>query len=441
LIRGVSKDAETLLQSILPILDRRLRTASPAPLAVALSGGGDSLALLLLTKAWADAHGRRVIALTVDHGLNPASAGWTAVCGETARRLGVAFQALRWTGEKPATGLPAAARAARHALLADAARAAGAKVLLMGHTADDLAESAAMRAEGSTVPDAREWSPSPAWPEGRGVFLLRPLLGVSRAALRDGLREAGETWIDDPANEDMTYARARARASSSPRSGEGDRSESGGGGSAAASGPILNSGLSGQAGADPSTMRRMVPLPTPWGGLILPKSTPPATLAAAALCAAGTARPPRGDSLARIVDGLRRGDPFTVTLAGARIEVGWTEVIVMRDAGQIARGGLAPLDLPPGQSVVWDGRFEIAADRPGLRVVPLAGFAAKLPENERKRLAAIPAAARPTLPAIIGETGDVSCPILAEHQTVRVQALALPRFEAATGRVDSEPAP
>lgn len=442
MIRGVSKDAGTLLQSVFPILDRRLRAVSTAPLAVALSGGGDSLALLLITKAWADAHGRRIVALTVDHGLNPESAGWTVRCQETAARLGVDFRALAWTGDKPATGLPAAARQARHALLADAVRGAGASVLLMGHTADDLAESAAMRAEGSTVSDARVWAPSPAWPEGRGVFLLRPLLGVSRAALRDYLRDAGEGWIDDPTNEDMRFARARARAlQSSPRSGDGDPAEQGGGGVSALSGRTGIQALAAAAGATPSTALRAAPLPTAWGGWVLAKSTPPSTLAAAALCAAGTVRPPRNASLSRIIDGLRRGDPFTVTLAGARIEVGWTEITVMRDAGEITRGGLPPLALPLGREVVWDGRFAILADRPGLTVAPLAGRAAKLPESERRRLAAIPAAARPTLPVIIDAEGVVTCPILAERPSVRVHALALARFEAATGGVDSEPAP
>jgi len=175
--------------------------------------------------------------------------------------------------------------------------------------------------------------------------------------------------------------------------------------------------------------------------ITLPLSTPPSTLAMAALCAAGTARPPRGDSLSRIADGLRRGDPFTVTLAGARIEVGWTGITVMRDAGEIARGGLASTDLPAGVVLVWDGRFEVIADRPGLRLAPLAGHAAKLPESERKGMAAIPAAARPALPVVIDRDGGVTCPILAERSAVRVRALALARFDAAMGRVDSEPAP
>src|SRR6185437_3124426 len=91
----------------------------------------------------------------------------------------------------------------------------------MGHTADDLLEAAAMRTEGSTVPDPREWALSPAWPEGRGVFVLRPLLETRRAELREWLSVRGETWIDDPANEDARFARSRARSLLSDHPGEG----------------------------------------------------------------------------------------------------------------------------------------------------------------------------------------------------------------------------
>ena len=178
---------------------------------MALSGGGDSLALLLAATEWARSAGRRLTVLTVDHGLRAESAAWTAACAATARRLGHPFRALAWTGAKPAAGLPAAARTARHALLAEAARAAGARVILMGHTADDALEARLMREAGSTTPEAREWAPSPAWPQGRGVFLLRPLVSLRRAEIREWLTARGERWIDDPANEDATYARPRAR--------------------------------------------------------------------------------------------------------------------------------------------------------------------------------------------------------------------------------------
>lgn len=411
----------------LTAFDRRLSAHSPAPLAVAFSGGGDSLALLLTAKAWADAHGRRVVALTVDHGLRPESALWTQQCRETAERLGVGFEGLQWTGEKPAAGLPAAARAARHALLADAAREAGARVLLMGHTADDLIEAEAMRAEGSTVPDPREWSPSPAWPQGRGVFILRPLLHEHRAALRDWLQGRGERWIDDPANEDLRFARARARTQVPAHAlGEG-----------------AGGGRRGAAYADISPP----PEPLPAGGTGFSEQTGTLVtkrrsfaereIAAACLCAAGTTRPPRGDRLARLTDRLNGGETFAATLAGARIEADAGTVRFLRDAGETARGGLAPIRLSPNPPAIWDGRFELAADRP-LQVRALKGLAARLPEAERRALAVVPAAARPGLPAVVDIAGVVHCPLLSGASNVTVRALALERFRAAMGFIDRE---
>jgi tRNA(Ile)-lysidine synthase len=400
----------------------RLDSASDRPLAVAFSGGGDSLAVLLMAKAWADAHGRRVLALTVDHGLQAASAGWTDQCRATAARLGVWFEALSWTGEKPATGLPAAAREARHRLLADAARKAGARVLLMGHTADDLLEAGVMRGEGSTVGDPREWAPSPAWPEGRGVFILRPLLDQRRAALREWLMCQGETWIDDPANENPRSARARARLSLSAHPGEGRNPDSAG----ALRGFHLDPGL-----------RR----DERWNGvgvLALSRKLARAQIAAACLCAAGTAMPPRGERLARLAELVNGAEPFTATLAGARIEAIVDAVRFMRDAGESARGGLAPLDLIANELTVWDGRFEIVADRLGLTATALKGYASRLPAAERDALKAVPAAARPALPVVIDSSGAVSCPLLAGTSSVQVRSLVLERFCAAVGLIQRE---
>ncbi|MET0295611.1 MAG: tRNA lysidine(34) synthetase TilS, partial [Phenylobacterium sp.] len=193
------------------VLDRRLLAHAAAPLAVAYSGGGDSLALLMIADAWARRKGRPLIALHVDHGLQPQSRAWAERCAAVAAGLGAGFRRLAWDGDKPLRGLPAAARGARHRLIADAAREAGARIVLFGHTADDLSETLAMQAAGSTTPLAREWAPSPVWPEGRGLFLLRPLLGAGRAEIRDWLLARRQEWIDDPANENLAYARARAR--------------------------------------------------------------------------------------------------------------------------------------------------------------------------------------------------------------------------------------
>ena len=422
-------------------LDRYLRPDVAAPLAVGFSGGGDSLALLILTLGWARAHCRRVISLTVDHRLDPASAAWTAAALAKAAALGAEVRALAWTGDKPTTGLPAAARAARHGLLAAAARQAGARVLLLGHTADDLAEAAAMRNEGSSVSDPRVWAPSPAWPEGRDRFVLRPLLGVGRQALRAGLSARGETWLDDPANEDLKYARARARR-------------------VLASSPPLGTGAwAGRADVEPTdrVAKAVITAPTPppqprpasgMGYIALPRSAPTAQVAAACLCAAGTTRPPRGERLQRLVGRLRAGETFTATLAGARIEAAGDAVGVFREPGEAFRAKPSQADgpategmpLPVGETRVWDGRFEITALATGLTVAALRGRAARLPPAQRQALKAVAAAARPALPVVIDATGAVSCPILAGESLALARCLVQSRFEAACGLIDQEPA-
>ena len=399
---------ETLTGGVYAVLDRRLAVSSTAPLAVALSGGGDSLALALLAADWAKARGRRLLILTVDHRLNPQSADWTKTCAAHAARLAVDFQALAWDGDKPARGLPAAARAARHRLLAGAARKAGARVILMAHTASDIAEAAAMRVAGSTTPSPREWAPSPVWPEGRGVFLLRPMLHLARGEIRAWLAARGQTWIEDPANADLRFARARARA----------------------------------AGADlalPEPAREPPPMDMEVdaaGVVSLPRmALTPRALAVAGLCAAGAERPPRAERLARIVALAATGAPFVATLAGARIEARAGRLSIMREPGELVRRPPAPLILAAGEAGVWDGRFEIAANRLA-RIVPLAGHAARLAPADAAALRAIPAKARAALPA------EAEPPRLriASGEGLAVRCLVEERLRAALGAVDCESA-
>jgi tRNA(Ile)-lysidine synthase len=404
------------------LFDAHLSHTSAAPVAVAYSGGGDSLALLLAAHAWSAARGRRLIVLHVDHGLQAASAAWARHCQTVARTLGLPFQRLCWTGPKPATGLPAAARAARHRLLADAARAAGASVVLMGHTADDVLEAGLMRREGATTPDPRAWSPSPAWPEGRGVFILRPLLGARRAELRAQLAGQSLTWIEDPANDDLTYARARARAVLGP--GELDVPET----------PAPDQALTSLARraehGEGGTIR--------WPRQDLrdaPDQAVAQALSIASLCAAGGARPPRRASVDRLVEQIAAGRPFTATLAGARLVAGAETLLVAREAGEVARGGLADIPLEQDRPQVWDGRFEVQTTRPGLQVGALSGRMARLAPEARQRLAALPPAARKALPILISDDDQVRLMM----EGVSSRSLVQARFEAATGQISREP--
>jgi tRNA(Ile)-lysidine synthase len=387
------------------------------PVAVGLSGGGDSLALMLLVRTWADAHGRQLLAFTVDHGLNPDSARWTAFAGEAAATAGVQWRALAWRGEKPTTGLPAAARSARQRLLAEAAREAGACVILLGHTADDVAEGALMRErDAPALGGLREWSPSPVWPEGRGVFLLRPLLQAGRAELRDWLTEHGRAWLDDPANEDPRFARARARR----RLREA---------------PLPPPAVGNKEGIpreQAGTWRV-----TPDGRIVAERPLGARFVSAALLCAGGGETPPRGERLTRLVDRLAAGEVFTASLAGARVTASPDEVTFGREAGERLRGGLAPVVLEPGRTVVWDGRYEVTAVEAGWRVEALAGRVGALAKAERAWLKALPPAARSALPVLVSDRGVALPQPFAQGPAV-AKSLVRARLDAACGLLDKE---
>lgn len=174
---------------------------------VALSGGGDSAALLHLTKAWAG--GRRVMAVTVDHGLRNESAEEAQFAGQMARDLGVEHEILTWKRGEARGNLMAQARDARLRLLSDWAARHRLDAVLLGHTLDDQAETVLMRlGRGAGVDGLSGMSASRL---AFGTIWLRPILGVSRQGLRDWLLAQGRQWIDDPSNQNMDYERVRIR--------------------------------------------------------------------------------------------------------------------------------------------------------------------------------------------------------------------------------------
>ena len=179
-------------------------------LAVAVSGGRDSLALALLAHEWAVARGGHVVALIVDHGLRAEAGVEAAATRDLLCGHGIAADILQWTGAKPTHGLQEAARLARYGLLFDACRQRGILHLLVAHHADDQAETVAMRAARGSGPDGL--AGMAALVERRHARLLRPLLSVPRARLTATLEARGVAWIDDPSNTDRRFERARLRA-------------------------------------------------------------------------------------------------------------------------------------------------------------------------------------------------------------------------------------
>ena len=184
-----------------------IRDGLPADrvIGVALSGGGDSTALLHLCLA----AGLRVEAVTVDHRLRPESAAEAAAVGASCRALGVRHEVRVWEHGAVCGNLMDAARRARMGLICDWAKARGIGVVALGHTRDDVAETVLMglaRASGIGGRSGmrREFDQG-------DIRVHRPLLAAGREELREWLRGRGTPWLDDPTNENERFTRVRAR--------------------------------------------------------------------------------------------------------------------------------------------------------------------------------------------------------------------------------------
>ena len=185
--------------------------SAPA-LVLAVSGGPDSVALMWLVARWRHSlvRGPKLIAVTVDHGLRPEAAREARDVKRLAKTLDLQHRTLRWTGAKPKTGLPAAARDARYRLLLQAARAIGATHVLTAHTRDDQAETLLMRLlRGSGIAGL---SAMARLTERDGIMLARPLLDVPKSQLIATLKRANIAFADDPSNRDAAFTRPRLRA-------------------------------------------------------------------------------------------------------------------------------------------------------------------------------------------------------------------------------------
>ena len=191
----------------------------PTEIGLAVSGGGDSMAMLHLAAGWARVYGVRLRVVTVDHGLRPESAAEAAMVAEEARSLGLPHTTLRWTGWDGQGNLQDAARAARRDLIGDWRGLC--RHVLLAHTRDDQAETLLMRlARGSGVDglaamtDVSRVRPSRgdgAADPGGGWQIVRPLLTTGRAELRHYLTTLRIPYVDDPSNDDTTYGRVRMR--------------------------------------------------------------------------------------------------------------------------------------------------------------------------------------------------------------------------------------
>lgn len=440
-----------------PVTDRafaavleRIGGFEPAPrIAVAVSGGPDSLALCLLADAWCRAHAGTVVALTVDHGLRPESAREAAQVRTWLQARGIAHEMLVWIGAKPLSGVQAAARAARYRLLAGYCRDHGIRHLLLGHQLEDQAETFLLRLGMSSGVDGL--AGMAAVRADGPVRLVRPLLGVPKSRLEATCRAVGQAWIEDPSNQAEAFTRVRLRKLL------GDLEAAGvGPGAIVASMAKLAEDRAALEAVTATLLSAAADL-RPEGWLLLdrrPLRTVPAAIARRAVqrclrCIGGRAYPLRSAAVARLTAALLdepSGKPFTgTTLGGCRLlsspragRVPSTDgepperVLICREPAAISARRV-PLTGP----VRWDRRFDLAVTGPGaadgLAVAAVGsglGRTALQALSGLPGLANLPAPVLSTLPGLWRDDRLAGLPTMAGSALERPESAAPPPVAA-----------
>ena len=195
----------TLSESVAAVLGQ----TPPKRLGVAVSGGGDSVALLAILAKFARDHDIELHVVSVDHGIRPEAKQEISFVREMCAGLGLPHHVEHWTGWKGQGNFQAVAREGRYALMSNWAHANEISHIALGHTADDQAETFVMRlARGAGVDGLSAMAPRRV---NQGITWIRPFLGVQRADLRTYLRAQKLGWCEDPSNENRDYERVKAR--------------------------------------------------------------------------------------------------------------------------------------------------------------------------------------------------------------------------------------
>ncbi|MGQ0673904.1 MAG: tRNA lysidine(34) synthetase TilS [Hyphomicrobium sp.] len=404
------------------------------PLALAVSGGADSMALMLLVWRWITLRGvpsqtpdgrASVLVLTVDHGLRAGSAADAVFVCAAAGRLGFRSAALAWEGEKPATAIQNAARSARYRLMHSyLAREGGGttgvapepvRPLVTAHHQDDQAETVFMRlARGSGLDGLAGMRVRT---DVFGLDVRRPLLNVPKSRLVATLEAAGQRWVEDPSNENPAFERVRWRQALSKLQPLGlssehiaasvarlrrasDALDCATWGLARAAGLDIHAGAyasydAGRAKGAPEelSIRLLGWLLAHFGG-----QQEPASLAA----------------VEELDSRLRSGKFETCTLGGCIVARRSDRVEVFREPG---REGLATVALEAGRSTIWDHRFRVraavadAAARP-LSVGPLGDAGWRFVRQRLRPDQRVPHRAAVTVPAFLIEDRIVAVPTL-----------------------------
>lgn len=385
-------------------LDRTAFAACMAPfepfedepfLAIAVSGGADSLALTLLANAWARRRGGRVVGLTVDHCLRSGSADEAHQAGHWLQARKIEHHILTWTGEKPQTGLQRRARDARYALLTDWCRQRACFHLLTAHHRGDQAETVALRkarqSGGSGLAAMAAMRDLP------GLRLLRPLLGIDKAALEDSLRAVSQDWLDDPSNANPAFTRNRLRQNGLDVEALAKEAERQGCRRQTADRQVA-AALVQHARIDPAGFATLDP--TGFGQL--PEDLACEILTRLLMTIGGRIYPPRKDALIRLFQAMR-GDVATGRAARPSRTLAHCRILEYRSQWLICRERMSclPLFLVPGRRQLWEDRFVVTLRAPmddlSIRAIGNQARSTLISKGKTRRLPAVIKAQLPGL--------------------------------------------
>jgi tRNA(Ile)-lysidine synthase len=381
-------------------------------LAVAVSGGSDSLALAILADRWARERGAEICALTVDHRLRTESGDEIRQLAAWLSARAIRHEVLFWTGEKPRTGIQEAARFARYGLLGGWCRDHACLHLLTGHHRDDQIETHLIRRRAHSGPDGLAGMSTIR--ELTDCRLLRPLLGVARDRLVAFLEAERQPFVNDPSNLDPAFERSRLRQGDGAPIGEVDTSR------LLDEIRVLGFTRAAREHERNTLLARYVSLHPAGFALFDPAMMSETSsemaerlLSAVTATIGGASYPPRRERIARLHEALGRAGRRGHTLGGCRF-IRWRErILVTRELAKAA----APLRLRPGERMIWDRRFEVIMPQTdcspftmGYMGLPGAPRLDRgIPQLRRPRL---PPLLFPILPAVWDEDGIAAVPDL-----------------------------
>jgi len=383
------------------------------PVAVAVSGGADSLALTILLGQWCAAHDVPLTAITVDHGLRTESAGESRQVARWLEKYDISHVILTWQGDKPRSNIQQQARLARYRLIGKWCQENRVRQLFLGHHQGDQAETFLIRLfRGSGVDGLSAMKIQSDYPLPLpGVTICRPLLYTARERLADTLRETGQVWIEDPSNRDEHYTRVKIRNLLQQNDIEGlnpPRMAR----TAARMGRVqsLLKGLTDELTAAavtffPEGYARINPEKL----LLAHEEIALRALASLMRRIGGGAYTPRLAKLESLYERVKAADFPGQTLAGCRISPRQDgNIMISREAAAIKDN----LDLEAHSVTLWDGRFIIENGATAGRVKKLAPPEWQKACQDYPGLEALtlPWFVRESLPCIIAPDGKVILP-------------------------------